>query len=309
MHLPKFSSLTKVQAQKNQLERKSERKSGFSFLNCLPLPPEQSRSVTVVIPAHNEEGNLERLLLLLMQTFQDIGFTLPVLLIDDGSTDNSQNVLIRLKEKYGFLRVIRHQVRQGVTGVWKTALGHVTTDWIFWGQADLESDPRTDIPLLLSACGPGVDAVAGWRQQRGDGKVIASKLANKVCTQVFGLQIHDMNWIKLVRRDLLSPELLENTTHRYLLAVLAGQGYNIREVATPWHPRYSGKSKFGLGRLFSSARDFMKLLGWWYLSKYQINNRERLQQNVEFEEELFLSLLGIQPEYCLVGKATRMPLH
>ncbi|MGK7878188.1 MAG: glycosyltransferase family 2 protein [Xenococcaceae cyanobacterium] len=226
-----------------------------------------SRSVTVVIPAFNEEGNLERLLLFLEQTFQDLGFTLPVLLIDDGSTDKSPQILARLSQEYEFLRVIRHQKRRGVTEVWKTALAHVTTDWLFWGQADLESDPRTDIPLLLSAWSPGVDAVAGWRQHRGDGKVCASKFANTVCRLVFGLQIHDMNWIKLVRRDLLSTLLLKRTTHRYLLPVLAGQGYNIKEVHTPWHPRYSGKTKFGPGRLITSAIDFTKLLGWWYRSK------------------------------------------
>lgn len=276
-----------------------------------PMPNQNHSiaSITIVIPALNEEGNLERLLLSLTQTFKKMGLTLPVLLIDDGSTDNSPQILVRLSAKYEFLRVIRHPVRQGVTGVWKTALAHVTTDWILWGQADLESDPRTDIPLLLSACGPGVDVVAGWRQKRGDGKVCASKFANTVCRWLFGLQIHDMNWIKLVRRDLLSAELLEKTTHRYLLAVLSGQGYNIAEVPTPWHPRYAGKSKFGPGRLLGSAIDFLRLLGWWYRNKARMITQNERQRTVEFEEELLLSLLGMQPEYCLLGEATRMPLN
>jgi len=266
-------------------------------------------SVTVVIPALNEAGNLDRLLLVLEQTFGDLGFTLPVLLIDDGSTDNSRKILARLSAKYEFLQVIRHQQRQGVTGVWKTALAHVTTDWIFWGQADLESDPRTDIPLLLSAYRPGIDAIAGWRQKRGDGKVRASKLANKACRLIFGLQIHDMNWIKLVRRDLLSAELLDKTTHRYLLAVLAGQGHQVTEVPTPWHPRYSGKSKFGPGRLLSSGMDFLKLLGWWCQGKVQLVAQTQKRWTPESEDDMLLSMLGIDNEYCMVGQATGLPLN
>jgi glycosyltransferase involved in cell wall biosynthesis len=223
----------------------------------------QSRSVTVVIPCLNEEGNLERLFVAIDNAFQALEFTLPVLLIDDGSTDNSPQILTQLQERYPFLNVIRHATRQGVTGVWKTALAHVTTDWIYWGQADLESDFQTDLPSLLDACVAGVDGVAGWRQERGDGKVLASSLANWACRFTFKLQIHDMNWIKLVRRDLLVDLPIERITHRYLLAVLARTKHQIIEVPTPWHPRYSGQSKFGRGRLVSSAINFLQLV-WWY---------------------------------------------
>lgn len=227
-------------------------------------------SVTIVIPSFNEEGNLEKLLQLFDESFHQIGMILPVMLIDDGSTDSSPQILAELSTKYSFLKVIRHTQRQGVTEVWKTAIAHVKTEWLYWSQADLESDPRTDIPLLLQACAPGVDAVAGWRQARGDGKTTASKLANLACRSVFGLKIHDMNWIKVVRRDLLEDLPLEITTHRYLLAVLAGQGHHVTEVPTPWHPRYSGKSKFGSMRLVSSAIDFARACWWFYTEKQPI---------------------------------------
>jgi len=228
----------------------------------LLTPPSLSHSVTVVIPALNEEGNLEKLFLTLEKTFQNLGFTLPVLLIDDGSTDNSPQILANFSVQYSFLKVIRHPQKRGVTAVWRTALEHVTTDWIYWGQADLESDFETDLPLLLEGCVSGVDGVAGWRQKRGDGKVVASQIANLACRLSFGLKIHDMNWIKLVRRDILTDMPLEIVTHRYLLAILAGWGYNITEVPTPWHPRYSGQSKFGRGRLLTSAINFSR--AWWW---------------------------------------------
>jgi dolichol-phosphate mannosyltransferase len=232
--------------------------------------PLDSRSITIVIPVLNEEGNLERLIDSVAQTFKNLGYTLPVLAVDDGSTDESPQILASLSRQYSFLTVIRHPHRRGVTGVWKTALGYVKSDWIFWGQADLESDPLTDLPLLLNACVPGVDGVAGWRQKRGDGKVLASKLANTVCKTVFGLKIHDMNWIKLVRRDLLMSLPLDKITHRYLLAVLAGYGCRIVEVPTPWHPRHSGTSKFGRKRLVSSAIDFAQVCQWFFIENRRL---------------------------------------
>ncbi|KAM3113960.1 glycosyltransferase family 2 protein [Phormidesmis sp. 146-33] len=242
-----------------------------------PLPPLKSKSVTVVIPAFNEEGNLEPLLISIEQAFKALGFTLPVLVIDDGSTDDSPNVLALLSQQYPFLNVIRHPHRRSVTGVLKTALAHTTTDWIFWGQADLESDPQTDLPLLLEACVPGVDAVAGWRQHRNDGKTRASSLANATCRQMFGLGIHDMNWIKLVRRDVLATLPLELVTHRYTLAVMAGWGCRVVEVPTPWHPRHSGKSKFGRGRLISSAIDFFKVW-YWFQSEGRVLTPMKLER-------------------------------
>ncbi len=225
-----------------------------------------SGSVTILIPALNEAGNLPRLLSLLNETFQDLGYELPVLVINDGSTDDTPKVLEKLQQKYPFLEVFHHSTRQGVTQVWKTALTQVQTDWLFWGQGDLESDPRVDIPTLLNAATTGVDAVAGWRQNRGDGKTGASQLANRACQLAFGMTIHDMNWIKLIRRDALATLPLELITHRYLLAILSGMGYRVTEVPTPWYPRFSGVSKFGYGRLVTSSLDFVRVLVWFYFN-------------------------------------------
>ena len=231
------------------------------------ISPIRSRSVTIVIPCMDEEGNLERLFEYIDIAFKQLGYTLPVLVINDGSTDNTPNILNQLRQQYKFLSVISHPQNRGVAEVWNTALDHVKTDWILWGQADLESDPRVDIPALLNAWEPGVDAVAGWRQGRGDGKSGASSIANRACRWAFGLQIHDMNWTKLVRRDILSRLPVTLITHRFLLAVLAGQGYNVIETPTPWFPRFSGISKFGRKRLVTSAKDFLRVLGWFYVAQ------------------------------------------
>lgn len=229
------------------------------------LSPLNSRSVTVVIPTFNEEGNLDKLFEYIQQAFDALGYALPVLVVNDGSTDATPDILRQLQTRYDFLTVVHHPQCRGVAQVWVTALRHVTTDWIFWGQADLESDPRTDIPALLNAYQPGVGAIAGWRQARGDGKVLASSVANVACRIVFGSPIHDMNWIKLVRTDLLAPLPIPLITHRYLLPVVSAQGHTVIETPTPWHARYSGSSKFGRKRLLTSAKDFLRVASWFYI--------------------------------------------
>lgn len=240
-----------------------------SFPGNLPRQtPLESRSITIVIPALNEEGNLEKLLHLIDKAFVNLGFTLPVLLIDDGSTDTSPQILVDLQQNYDFLKVITHPARRGVTAVWQTAIANTSTDWILWGQADLESNPELDIPILLEACTKEVHGVAGWRQNRGDGKKLASKLANTTCRLLFGLKIHDMNWIKLVPRELVATLPMDVVTHRYLLAVLSGLGYNITEVPTPWFPRHSGYSKFGKKRFLSSSLDFIRAFSWFIRKRF-----------------------------------------
>jgi dolichol-phosphate mannosyltransferase len=257
--------------------------------------PLESRSVTIVIPALNEEGNLEKLLGSIDRAFGKLGFTLPVLIIDDGSTDESPKILASLQQQYDFLGVVTHTAKRGVTGVWMTAIANTKTDWIFWGQADLESDPETDIPILLEACTKGVHGVAGWRQNRGDGKTLASKVANTTCQLVFNSKIHDMNWIKLVPRALVATLPMETVTHRYMLAVLAGFGYNITEVATPWHPRFSGKSKFGKKRLVSSAVDFSRMLAW-FVPKLFTNTFKQSTLSTSLEKEPEIEVMMLQPK-------------
>jgi glycosyltransferase involved in cell wall biosynthesis len=231
-----------------------------------PLPPSITNSVTIVIAARNEADNLRPFFFDLEKAFIDLRLTFPVLVINDGSTDHSLPILEELKTKYDFLKVIHHPQSKGLTHVLQTAVNESDTDWIYLSPADLESNPSSDLPLLYHACDQRIDAVAGWRQNRKDGKVFASKVANLTCRLLFGLRINDMNWIKLVRRDLLANLPLERVTHAYFLAVLAKFGYQITEVPTPWYPRKSGKSKFGVKRLLPAALKVLQL--WWWVKTH-----------------------------------------
>jgi dolichol-phosphate mannosyltransferase len=235
-----------------------------------PLLPLQTRSVTIVIAAKNEAGNIQSLLSAIKETFEKLNFTLPVILINDGSTDNSREILEEISPSYKFLRIIHHSRSQGLTQCLQTAILQTDTDWVYMSPADLESDIRIDLPILLENCRIGVDGVAGWRQGRKDGKTFASAIANLTCRLTFGLNIHDMNWIKLVRRDILTTLPLQRVTHAYFLAVLSGLGYKIIECPTPWFYRKAGCSKFGRKRLFTAATKFISLF-WWFNTTYRFN--------------------------------------
>ncbi|MCK4979947.1 MAG: glycosyltransferase, partial [Candidatus Delongbacteria bacterium] len=123
--------------------------------------------------------------------------------------------------------------------------------------ADLESDPEEDIPKLIEKLEEGFDLVAGWRQGRDDGKLIASKIYNVVSKSLFNVKIHDMNWIKIFKREVLNDIELRSDWHRFIVMMAANKGYKIGEVKTNWYPRNSGKSKFGIMRFPKSIIDVL----------------------------------------------------
>jgi glycosyltransferase involved in cell wall biosynthesis len=153
---------------------------------------------------------------------------------------------------------LRHRRNQGLTAALRTGFRVARGEVILFLPADLESDPETDIPLLLDKIDEGYDVVAGRRQGRKEGKIFASGIYNAVSRWLFGVQAHDMNWIKGFRREVIqSLPPLRSDWHRFLLHIAAYQGYRIGEVQTPWHRRRAGHSKFGLGRIPISLLDVL----------------------------------------------------
>ena len=220
-------------------------------------------SLTIVVAVLNERDNLTSFCHSIDRLFSDYGMTCEVVVVNDGSSDGSRPLLEELSHQFSFLKILDHAYPKGLTHVLKTATQNIESDWIYLTAADLESDIYTDLPHLISAHIPGDTAIAGWRQDRGDHKKFASAIANGFCRIGFGLNIHDMNWVKLVRTEAICTLPLELVTHRYILAVLSGLGGHIREVPVQWHARQAGRSKFGRRRLWSSAVEFTKLWFWF----------------------------------------------
>jgi glycosyltransferase involved in cell wall biosynthesis len=217
--------------------------------------------ISVLIPACNEIDNIRDVVAHVGQTFGQLGLPeceTELVVVDDGSCDGTGLALEAQCAEYPFLRVIHHRRNLGLTAALHTGFLAVRGEYILFLPGDLESDPLTDIPLLLAKLDEGYDVVAGWRQGRKEGKVLASGIYNFVSRRLFGLTAHDMNWIKGFRREVIeSLPPLRSDWHRFLLHIAAHQGYRIAEVPVPWHKRRAGRSKFGVARIPISLLDVL----------------------------------------------------
>jgi len=213
--------------------------------------------VSVLVPVYNEEGNVTLVIDKVARAFAARGLDGEVVLVDDGSTDGTGQEAAACAARYPFVKVVSHRRNLGLTEAIRTGFRHVSGDIIIFLPGDLESDPEEDIPKLLDKLAEGYDVVAGWRQGRRNGKIIASKIYNFVSRLLFNVQAHDMNWIKALRREVIEGLRLRSDWHRFMLMIAASQGYKIGEVPTSYYPRRQGKSKFGLGRIPVSFLDVL----------------------------------------------------
>ncbi len=214
--------------------------------------------ISVVIPAHNEAGNVSTVFEHVATAFDSLGVSGELIFVDDGSTDDTWDEALKTAERYPFARLFRHRRNLGLTEALNTAFANVRGDVVVFLPGDMESDPAMDIPLLLGKIDEGYDAVVGWRQGRHDPKVVASTVYNLASRVLFGLKLHDMNWIKAFRREVIeSLPPLRSDWHRFLIHIAASQGFRVGEVKVPYKPRQVGRSKFGFWRIPISLLDVM----------------------------------------------------
>lgn len=216
--------------------------------------------LSVVVPAYNEAGNVEEVVEAVAQAFAALGVEGELVLVDDGSTDGTAEEAAAAAARHPFVRVLTHRRNLGLTEALETGFRAARGEVVMLLPADMESDPREDIPKLLAKLEEGYDVVAGWRQGRRDGKVIASRIYNAVSRWLFQVQAHDMNWIKAFRREAVEDLLpLRSDWHRFVLMIAASKGYRVGEVQVNYYPRRRGKSKFGFLRIPISFLDVLVL--------------------------------------------------
>ena len=221
------------------------------------MPINDSPAISVFIPARNEAGNIAPLFEKITRAFTGLQVSGEIIFVDDGSTDATWSEANSAVARYPCGRLFRHRKSLGLTEAMRTGFPHCRGDAVVFLPADLESDPEEDIPKLVAKLNEGFDVVAGWRQGRRDGKVFASAIANVVSQRLFGLHVHDLNWIKAFRRDVIENIYLRSDWHRYILILAAAQGYRIGEVQVNYYPRQKGKSHYGIGRIPVSFLDVL----------------------------------------------------
>lgn len=216
-------------------------------------------NITVFIPAYNEERNVLILLKSIFKTLDEHKLDGEVLFVNDGSTDKTRETaeLFALKEKR--LKVVNHSKRRGLTETFITCRDNAKGKIIVFLPADLESNPKEDIPKLLYKLEEGYDLVIGWRQNRKGLKRFSSKIYNWFSNILFKTNLHDSNWIKVFKKDILKDMELRSDWYRYIPILAKVKGYKIGEVGVKVYKRRYGKSKFGTSRLFIGVLDLLVL--------------------------------------------------
>jgi dolichol-phosphate mannosyltransferase len=223
--------------------------------------------LSIVIPAYNEAQSLESLHREIGEVAAANGYELDVIFVDDGSTDNSWEIIRRLAAADPQVRGIRFRRNFGKAAALSAAFAEVRGDMVMTLDADLQDDPH-EIPRFLAAMQNDLDVVSGWKQVRNDPwhKVWPSRVFNLLVSGLTGVELHDHNCgMKCYRREVLGEVRLYGELHRFVPVLAAGRGYRVGEVAVNHRPRKFGQSKYGFPRFVTG---FLDLLTVKFLTGY-----------------------------------------
>jgi len=224
--------------------------------------------LSVVIPLYNEEENVKPLYEQLKATLEEIGREYEIVVVDDGSTDRSFDILKELHQRDKRLKVIRFRRNFGQTAAFAAGFDYSQGEVVVTMDADLQNDPA-DIPLLLERIEEGYDVVSGWRVKRKDPfltRRLPSMIANWLISHVTGVHLHDYGCsLKAYRREVVKNVQLYGELHRFIPALASWMGISVAEVPVRHHPRRFGRSKYGLSR---TARVLLDLITVRFLLSY-----------------------------------------
>ena len=216
--------------------------------------------LTVVIPIRNEEASLVELHREFSETLTAWGRPYEIIVVDDGSTDASFQILSRLQAADNRLRVIRFRRNFGQTAAFAAGFAHARGRLIVTSDGDLQNDPH-DIPAMVERLEAGLDIVCGWRKDRKDAFVsrrLPSTLANGLISTVTGVHLHDYGCsLKVFRAEIVKDMKLYGEMHRFLPAIASEQTSSIGEMVVNHRARKYGQSKYGIGRTIRVMLDLL----------------------------------------------------
>jgi glycosyltransferase involved in cell wall biosynthesis len=216
--------------------------------------------VSIVIPVYNERENIPLLHEQLDRVMASLGRTCEVVVVDDGSTDESFQRLEELARADDRIKVVRFRRNFGQTAAMQAGIQFASGDVIVTMDGDLQNDPL-DIQMMLSKIDEGYDLVHGWRKDRQDpwlNRRLPSQLANRLISRVTGFPIHDLGCtLKAVRREIACELELYGEMHRFIPILAHARGARCVEVVTRHHARRHGQTKYGISRTVRVILDLM----------------------------------------------------
>ncbi|MGE5481076.1 MAG: glycosyltransferase [Chloroflexota bacterium] len=224
--------------------------------------------VSVVIPLFNEEESLPELALQLEDVLsKHANNRYEVIMVDDGSTDGSFDVIKQIHARNNKFRGIRFRRNYGKSAALAVGFAAAKGQYVVTMDADLQDDPQ-EVPNLINKLKEGYDLVSGWKQNRKDplSKTAPSKLFNYITSVASGLKLHDFNCgLKAYRYEVVKSLRVYGEMHRFLPALAHRDGFKVTELPVKHYARRFGKSKFGLSRFING---FLDLLTVVFTTKY-----------------------------------------
>ncbi len=224
--------------------------------------------LSVVVPLFNEAEGLPLLVEQLLAALRPLGQPFELVLVDDGSRDDTATVLEQLRGQVPELVAVLLRRNYGQSAAMAAGFDASRGEVVVTLDGDLQNDPA-DIPLLLSELERGYDLVSGWRHQRQDAAVsrlLPSRIANRLIARVTGVRLHDYGCsLKAYRREVVADLNLYGELHRFLPALAFIEGARISEVKVNHRPRRFGSSNYGIDRTF---RVLMDLLTVWFMKRF-----------------------------------------
>jgi glycosyltransferase involved in cell wall biosynthesis len=240
--------------------RKIEKRDKIELLKWKAIMWEKEDfKVSVILPAYNEEKNIEAVVNKTIQAFKDNRYKGEIIIINDGSKDRTGSLAEELAGKMPNITVFHHHRNKGLTESLQTGFRNSTGDIVVFLCSDQQSNPVEDIPKLVEKIKEGYDVVLGARQGRREMRVLVSKVYHWLSRVFFGTTFRDMNWIKAFRAEVVRGLKLRSDWHRYIPILAYEAGYRITEVATNYYPRTWGRTKFGSFRIIRGLLDLISI--------------------------------------------------
>ena len=218
--------------------------------------------VSIVIPVFNEQDNVEPLYRQIVDAMAKTERTYEIVIVDDGSTDETVARLRGLAAEEQRLRVLRLSRNFGQSTAIQAGFDHSSGTSVITLDGDLQNDPA-DIPMLLEELDGGYDLVAGWRRHRKDRattRLLPSRVANALIAKLIGVKIHDNGCtLRAYRRELIEKTRIYADLHRFMVPMLSLSGAYYKEVEVNHRPRTRGESKYGLSRIWKVLLDMFAI--------------------------------------------------
>ena len=226
--------------------------------------------ISIVIPLLNESESLEELSLKIDSVMKENSFNYEVIYVDDGSTDNSWEVIRNICDKNKSFKAIKFLKNYGKSQALHAGFNIANGKVVFTMDADLQDDPE-EIPEIYDLIiNKNLDLVSGWKKKRFD-PVITKNLPSKIfnlCARITsGIKLNDFNCgLKGYRKEVVKNINVYGEMHRYIPILASNEGYNkIEEKIIKHRPRKYGQTKFGMNRF---THGFLDLITIWFLSRF-----------------------------------------